>query len=90
MNKGMIRHIVFFSAKNKDDLPAIHEGLMNLTRIAADLNKDFFIEIAYNEKADQIGNDCDIVVYGEFQTLYIHRAAVARNPHGSGYYYSRP
>jgi len=61
----MIRHIVMFSAKHKDDLDAIHEGLMNLTRIPG----DFTIEIAYNEKADQIGNDCDIVVYGEFPDI---------------------
>lgn len=65
----MIRHIVFFSAKDKADLPRIREGLENLTRIPLETGLDFFIEIRDNTKADQIGNDIDIVVYGEFPDL---------------------
>ena len=72
----MIRHIVFFSAKNKDDLPAIRDGLANLTRIPAETGLDFTLEIRDNEKADQIGNDIDVVVYGEFpdiETLHAYK-----------------
>ncbi|HOO81839.1 MAG TPA: Dabb family protein [Alphaproteobacteria bacterium] len=60
----MIRHIVMFSAKNKDDLDTIESGLMNLTQIPGAK-----IEITRNQKADQLGNDIDIVVYGEFPDL---------------------
>lgn len=72
----MIRHIVFFNAKDKADLPRIREGLKNLTRIPAETGLDFFIDIRDNEKADQIGNDIDIVVYGEFpdiKTLHAYK-----------------
>lgn len=62
----MIRHIVMFNAKDKADLARIEEGLNNLTLIPAATGLDFFIEITRNEKVDQIGNDIDIVVYGEF------------------------
>ncbi len=61
----MIRHIVMFSAKDKKDLDTIEEGLTNLTNIPG----DFTIEITRNTKADQLGNDIDIVVYGEFADL---------------------
>ena len=61
----MIRHIVFFSAKDKADLPRIEAGLANLH----DIPGDFTLEITRNQKADQIGNDIDIVVYGEFSDL---------------------
>ena len=60
----MIRHIVFFSAKDKANLDQIEEGLNNLTNIPG-----AYIEITRNEKADQIGNDIDIVVYGEFESI---------------------
>lgn len=60
----MIRHIVFFSAKDKANLDTIEEGLNNLTNIPGAT-----IEITRNEKADQIGNDIDIVVYGEFEDI---------------------
>ena len=65
----MIRHIVFFSAKDKADMDTIMDGLNNLTKIPAETGLDFFIEITRNEKADQIGNDIDVVVYGEFPDL---------------------
>lgn len=60
----MIRHIVMFSAKDKADLDRIEEGLSNLTEIPG-----AYIEITRNQKADQLGNDVDIVVYGEFEDL---------------------
>lgn len=60
----MIRHIVMFSAKDKADLDTIEDGLNNLTQIP-----NCTIEICRNQKADQLGNDIDIVVYGEFDSI---------------------
>ncbi len=59
----MIRHIVFFSAKDKADLPAIKEGLQTL---AAIVHHDHF-EVVENARVDPMGNDVDIVVYAEFR-----------------------
>ena len=65
----MIRHIVMFNAKDKADLDKIEEGLMNLTKIPQETGLDFTLEVCRNTKSDRIGNDIDIVVYGEFPDL---------------------
>jgi len=65
----MIRHIVMFSAKNLDDLDTIECGLRNLIRIPQETGLNFTIEISRNTKSDQLGNEIDIVVYGEFPDL---------------------
>jgi hypothetical protein len=59
---AMIRHIVFFSARDAKDLEVIRAGLSLLTEIphAAKL------EIGENVKTDQLGGEVDLVVYGEF------------------------
>jgi hypothetical protein len=58
----MIRHIVLFTARDKEDARRIVEGLSLLTAIPhAQL-----LEITPNGKTDQLGNDIDVVVYGEF------------------------
>ena len=58
----MIRHIVFFSAKTEDNLDAICEGLSLLATIPHSLH----FEVTRNSKVDQISNEVDVVVYGEF------------------------
>lgn len=58
----MVRHIVLFSAKNPDDLPTIHAALSRLRAIPHARR----LEVAYNAKRDQLSNEVDIVVYGEF------------------------
>ncbi|MGR3290508.1 MAG: Dabb family protein [Paracoccaceae bacterium] len=58
----MIRHIVFFSAKNKGDLPKIIAGLRLLQSIPNTLK----LEIEPNVLADSLSNEIDVVVYGEF------------------------
>jgi len=65
----MIRHIVMFnaSAENRD---AVYRGLSVLTQIP----QARVLEIARNEKIDQIANDIDIIVYGEFDTIEDFRA----------------
>ncbi len=59
----MIRHIVFFSAKDKADVGRIAEKLGKLGEIP---HSDFF-EIGINTKVDQIGTEVDVIVYGEFR-----------------------
>lgn len=59
----MIRHIVFFSARNKDDIGAIVEGLKRLGEIPH--SKVF--EVMANAKTDPISGEIDVVVYGEFE-----------------------
>ncbi|XIA67478.1 Dabb family protein [Bradyrhizobium sp. TZ2] len=58
----MIRHIVLFSAKNKAHIDQMIEGLKLLTTIPHARR----LEVARNRKTDQLGNDIDVVVYGEF------------------------
>jgi hypothetical protein len=58
----VIRHIVFFTARDPADLDAIFEGLELLGQIP---HSDHF-EVVRNGKLDQIGNDVDVVVYAEF------------------------
>lgn len=59
----MIRHIVFFSAKDKNDIDRIIVGLSTLKTIPH-VNH---LEIARNLQADTLSDDAiDIVVYGEF------------------------
>ena len=60
----MIRHIVLFTAKDKADIDQIIEGLSVLTGIPHARR----LEVARNRKTDQLGNDIDIVVYGEFDS----------------------
>jgi hypothetical protein len=66
----MIRHIVMFSCKDRADLDTIHRGLSVLTRIPHAAH----LEVALNEKIDQIANDIDVIVYGEFASLEDFRA----------------
>jgi len=58
----MIRHIVFFSAKDPADLDRIEAGLQLLQGIEAASR----LEIRRNLACDQLGNEIQIVVYGEF------------------------
>lgn len=58
----MIRHIVLFTAKDKSLVNHIVDGLSVLTTIPHARR----LEVAPNRKTDQLGNDIDIVVYGEF------------------------
>lgn len=58
----MIRHIVFFTCRKAEDLAAVRDGLAVLAGIPHALK----LEIGTNEKADQLGNEVDLVVYGEF------------------------
>jgi quinol monooxygenase YgiN len=58
----MIRHIVFFTARQAEDLDRIRRLLGRL----GDIPHARAFEVAANAKVDPIGNEIDIVVYGEF------------------------
>jgi len=57
-----IRHVVFFSAKNKDDVARIFEGLSLLAKIP---HADIF-EVRKNTRDDALSGEVDVVVYAEF------------------------
>ncbi len=58
----MIRHIVFFSARNGEDRHAIRDLLRGL----GDIPHVARFEVAENMKVDPLSDDIDIVVYAEF------------------------
>ena len=59
----MIRHIVFFSAADPEDVERIREGLMML----ADIPHSSHFEVGRNLQSDTISADrVDLVVYAEF------------------------
>lgn len=59
----MIRHIVFFSAKRKDDVGAIRNGLLRLGEIPHSTT----FEVTLNTKVDPMSDEIDLVVYAEFE-----------------------
>jgi hypothetical protein len=58
----LIRHIVFFSAKRREDVKAIRAGL---ARLAAIPHSSHF-EVSLNTKVDPLSDEVDVVVYAEF------------------------
>ncbi len=58
----MIRHIVFFTAKQREDLEAIREGLRALGTIP----HSTLFEVSLNTKVDPLSDEIDVVVYAEF------------------------
>ncbi|MBI1340526.1 Dabb family protein [bacterium] len=61
----MIRHIVFFTLKPESDRAAVIARLEQLATIPGSTRFD----VRANLKADQIGNEIDVVVYAEFPDL---------------------
>ncbi|MBN9218624.1 MAG: Dabb family protein [Mesorhizobium sp.] len=58
----MIRHIVFFSARRKEDVEAVRTGLQAL----GDIPHSSLFEVTFNTKVDPLGDEIDVVVYAEF------------------------
>lgn len=63
-NRPPLRHVVFFSAKDKADIPRIVAGLELLAGIA---HSDVF-EVRQNTKSDALSSEADVVVYAEFSS----------------------
>ena len=61
-DRPFIRHVVFFSAKDRKDLPRIVEGLLRLGGIP---HSNCFEEVE-NSRADAFSSEVDVVVYAEF------------------------
>jgi len=58
----LIRHIVFFRAKFREDLEAIRQGLQRLGSIP----QSTVFEVTLNSKVDPLSDEIDVVVYAEF------------------------
>lgn len=61
----MIRHIVFFSAKDPKHVPLIRETLLGYRAIPSVAKLD----VAENCKRDSLSNEVDIVLYAEFASF---------------------
>ena len=61
-HRPAIRHIVFFSAREKADVPRIVAGL----RLLQDIPQAQSLEVHENTKSDSWSTDVDVVVYAEF------------------------
>ena len=59
---GLVRHIVFFSARRSEDVEAIREGLEALGTIP----HSTLFEVSVNTKVDPWSDEIDVVVYAEF------------------------
>jgi len=59
----LIRHIVFFSVRQKKDVEAVRSGLMQLGNIPHSSH----FEVTLNTKVDLFSNAIDVVVYAEFE-----------------------
>jgi len=59
----LIRHIVFFSVRRREDVEAVRSGLLALGKIPH--SKHF--EVTLNTKVDLFSNAIDVVVYAEFE-----------------------
>ena len=60
----MIRHIVFFSAKNHADVETIIRTLSGYAKIPGVQN----LEIGRNRKVDGLANDVDIILHACFES----------------------
>lgn len=58
----MIRHIVFFSARRRDEVEAVRAGLAALGTIPHSSK----FEVSLNTKVDPLSDEIDVVVYAEF------------------------
>jgi len=61
----MIRHIVFFTLKDRAQADDV---VTKLTRLGTIPGSTLF-EVRRNQKADLYGNDVDVVVYAEFPDI---------------------
>jgi len=62
--RGFIRHVVFFNAKDPKDLDKITEGLSMLAQIS----HARLFEVSQNRYVDSFSNEVEVVVYAEFDS----------------------
>jgi len=63
-DRPCLRHVVFFSAKDKSDIPRIVAGLELLAGIP---HSDVF-EVRQNSRRDALSSEVDVIVYAEFSS----------------------
>ena len=61
-DRPTLRHVVFFSAKDKADIPRIVAGL----KLLADIPHSSAFEVRQNTQSDALSTEVDVVVYAEF------------------------
>ena len=61
-DRTFIRHVVFFSAKDKQDVDRILSGLNMLRDVPGAQN----FEVSKNLRTDRFSDEVDIVLYAEF------------------------
>ena len=59
-----LRHVVFFSAKDKTDIPRIVEGL----KLLAGIPHARLFEVRQNTQNDALSSEVDVIVYAEFDS----------------------
>lgn len=62
-NRQIIRHVVFFSSKDVNDIDRIVDGLSMLSAIPSLRH----FEVSRNRNEDRFSNDVDVIVYAEFE-----------------------
>lgn len=60
--RTFVRHVVFFSASDPENLPTIVKGLWRLAEIPGSR----VFEVVSNKRVDQFSGEVDVVVYAEF------------------------
>lgn len=63
-DRPTLRHVVFFSAKDKADVPRIVAGL----NLLADIPHARFFEVRENRQRDALSSEVDVIVYAEFDS----------------------
>ncbi|MEL7181285.1 MAG: Dabb family protein [Pseudomonadota bacterium] len=63
-NRPTLRHVVFFSAKDKVDIPRIVEGL----ELLAGIPHASAFEVRQNTQKDALSSEVDVIVYAEFES----------------------
>ena len=63
-SRTFIRHVVFFSAKDPNDVDRIARNLSILATIPTVKN----FEVSRNKRVDGLSAEIDVVVYGEFES----------------------
>ena len=61
-HRPAIRHVVFFSAKDKADIPKIITGL----KMLSDIPHSTAFEVRQNTRCDALSSEVDVIVYAEF------------------------
>ena len=61
-DRTFLRHVVFFSSKNSEDVDSIMEGLQVLGTIPSVRT----FEVCRNLRDDRFSNEIEVVVYAEF------------------------